>query len=123
MDNTTRWNMYTHALHQYATRENSTRVPTGHIETTENGAINLGYWYGYVRYRYRAGLLAEKRVQELSTLNGWSWEINVPGPETDKARNEEILALRNTGLSLRKIGDKFGLSRQRIHQIEHEGAK
>ena len=35
----------------------------------------------------------------------------------DDARNRQIRALRAQGLTLQKIADRYGLSRQRIHQV------
>ncbi len=118
MDNTTRWNTYLDALTQFTSREGHARVPTGHIETLPNGAaINLGAWVGYVRQRKRAGLLSPDRVASLDTIPGWLWGPLRPGPVTDEQRNRRIAQMRSAGLSLQKIGDEFGLSRQRVHQI------
>ena len=35
-----------------------------------------------------------------------------------EARNKEIRELRRAGLTLREIGEKFGVTRERIRQIE-----
>lgn len=118
MDNTTRWNTYLDALTQFTRREGHARVPTGHIETLDNGtAVNLGAWVGYVRQRKRAGLLSPDRISSLDTVPGWLWGPLRPGPVTDEQRNSRIAEMRSAGLSLQKIGDEFGLSRQRVHQI------
>jgi hypothetical protein len=116
---------YLAALTQYQTRTGTTRVPTAHIEElAESGAVNLGGWVSYVKQRYRAGLITpdSELVQQLNQIDGWFWEAQKPGPTTDVVRNREILSLRDAGVSLQKIGDTFGLSRQRVHQIV-QGAK
>jgi len=40
-----------------------------------------------------------------------------------KHRNDEIVQLRADGLTLQAIGDKYGLSRERIRQILSERKK
>jgi len=37
--------------------------------------------------------------------------------KTDTNRNKTIIKMRESGLRYQKIGDIFGLSRQRVHQI------
>ena len=118
--NQSRWDTYINALTQYVNRENTARVPSFHIEQTDGGAVNLGAWVSYVRARYRAGLLPTQRVDQLNMLVGWYWESTRPGPRTDEARNLEIKSLRAKGVSLQKIGDVYGISRQRVHQIVSE---
>lgn len=122
MNNTDRWTLYTTALHQYTDRTGNARVPATHTETLNPGSpdetpVRLGSWVAYVRQRYRAGLLSIDRATELAGLPGWEWGPLRPGPSADHARNMRILTLRAEGVSLQKIGDEFGLSRQRIHQI------
>lgn len=118
MDNTTRWNTYTEALARFTEREGHARVPTSHVEVLDSGQqINLGSWVGYVRQRKRAGLLSPDRINDLDLIPGWQWGPLRPGPVTDESRNNQIAQMRATGLSLQKIGDEFGLSRQRVHQI------
>lgn len=118
MNNESRWNQYHTALQAYATREGHTRVPTSHIETLDDGTVvKLGAWVGYIRQRNRNGKLSPARVEALGTLPGWEWGPLRPGPRTDDARNAEIRELRASGLSLQSIADRFGLSRQRVHQI------
>jgi hypothetical protein len=118
MTNETRWNRYHTALQQYVTRTGTARVPSNHTETIDGGAtVALGSWVGYVRQRQRAGLLPNNRIEALNQIPGWFWEALRPGPPTDTARDSEIIALRQQGVSLQEIGDRFGLSRQRVHQI------
>lgn len=113
----TRWNNYYNALILYAARTGHTRVPSNHTEQTEAGTIQLGAWTSYIRQRYRAGLLPQDRIDALTAVPGWEWGPFRPGPFTDVARDSEIRTLRSNGVSLQKIGDQFGLSRQRVHQI------
>lgn len=118
MNNTIRWNLYLEALQQYVNRTGHARVPSSHTETFGDGTtVNLGAWVGYVRQRQRAGLLSPERVETLSNVPGWEWGPLRPGPQADTVRNNEIMSLRSQGISLQRIGDQFGLSRQRVHQI------
>lgn len=117
MTNEDRWNMYLLALDTYVSREGHARVPSSHIESGANGPINLGAWVGYVRQRKRAGLLSPARITQIEKVRGWEWGPLRPGPSSDERRNSEILTLRSQGVSLQRIGDQFGLSRQRVHQI------
>lgn len=118
MTNTERWSRYLTALRNYTTRTGNARVPASHIETLDDGtSVTLGAWVGYVRQRYRAGLLSVERATQLADIPGWEWGPLRPGPMADHQRNAEIMTLRSQGVSLQKIGDQFGLSRQRVHQI------
>jgi hypothetical protein len=118
MNNTDRWNNYIEAITTYATRTGHARVPASHVEVLGNGTtVNLGAWVGYVRQRQRAGLMSTERKAQLDTVPGWTWGPLRPGPITDTERDNQIITLRSTGVSLQKIGDQYGLSRQRIHQI------
>jgi hypothetical protein len=122
MTNNDRWTRYTTALTQYAQRTGHARVPATHTETLHPDSpaedrVKLGAWVAYVRQRYRAGLLTVQRAEELSSVPGWEWGPLRPGPSADHARNMRIRTLRAEGVSLQKIGDEFGLSRQRVHQI------
>jgi hypothetical protein len=118
MNNNQRWTQYLEALNIYFAREGHSRVPASHEETLGDGTtINLGSWVGYVRQRKRAGLLSETRILDIEKVPGWEWGPLRPGPTADTKRNAEIMALRAQGVSLQRIGDEFGLSRQRVHQI------
>lgn len=110
------------ALNQYTQTTGHARVPAAHKETLEDGTVvNLGAWVGYVRQRYRTGILTVDKAQALSEVPGWEWGPLRPGPAADLERNADILALRSQGFSLQGIGDRFGLSRQRVHQIIRSG--
>lgn len=113
-----KWSRYTTALQSFVDREKHTRVPATHIEQTDAGAVNLGAWVAYVRQRYRAGLLPADKAEALCRdFPDWEWGPLRPGPATDEARNRAIKDMRDSGTSLQKIGEVFGLSRQRVHQI------
>ncbi len=115
-----KWDTRMAALVAFASREGHARVPASHVEPSMNGSIdiNLGSWVSYLRTRHRKGLLDHNRASELEGLPGWEWGPLRPGPKADADRDAEIRNLReNDGLSLREIGEKYDLSRQRIHQI------
>ena len=117
MDNNTKFNTYISALTQYTTREGHSKVPAVHIENFEEKEITLGAWVGYIRQRYRKGLLPQERIDKISQISNWQWGPFQPGPATDSKRNEIIRNMRTDGKSLREIADEFDLSRQRVHQI------
>lgn len=117
MDNNTKFNTYISALTQYITREGHSKVPAVHIENFEEKEITLGAWVGYIRQRYRKGLLPQERIDKISQISNWQWGPFQPGPATDSKRNEIIRNMRTDGKSLREIADEFDLSRQRVHQI------
>lgn len=117
MDNESRWLIYLDALHAFMAREGHARVPTTHIEAGTAGPVHLGAWVGYMRQRHRKGVLGPSRTEALAALPGWEWGPLRPGPPTNRARNDEIRAMRASGASLQRIADYYGLSRQRVHQI------
>jgi DNA-binding NarL/FixJ family response regulator len=117
IDNATRWQLHLTALQQFVTRTGSARVPSTHTEVVEGRNVALGAWVGYMRQRNRAGLLSSERKQTLEGISGWAWGPLRPGPATNTERDENILVLRSQGLSLETIASKFGISRQRVHQI------
>jgi hypothetical protein len=116
MDQSARWDLNIRALDKYVQRVGDALVPIGHRE----GKVSLGTWVGYQRTRYRQGKLAAWRVSLLEGYAGWEWGPLSPGPRQDltlKDRDTKIYVLAESGLSLAKIGDKYGLTRQRVHQI------
>lgn len=117
IDNATRWQLHLTALQQFVTRTGSARVPSTHTEVVEGRNVALGAWVGYMRQRNRAGLLSSERKKTLEGISGWAWGPLRPGPATNEERDKNILALRSQGLSLETIASKFGISRQRVHQI------
>jgi DNA-binding NarL/FixJ family response regulator len=117
IDNATRWQTHITALQQFVARTGSARVPSSHTEIVEGRNIALGAWVGYMRQRNRTGLLSNERKATLESISGWTWGPLRPGPATNTERDENILVLRAEGLSLETIASKFGISRQRVHQI------
>lgn len=92
-------------------------MPAKHVESIDGEDFGLGAWVSYVRTRYRNQSLRSDRVATLEAYSGWQWGPLRPGPKPDETRDSEIRKMRNNGKSLQEIGDAFGLSRQRIHQI------
>ena len=120
MNHDERWRIHFWALMQYSSRYGDACPPTDHIEILDGKEIRLGNWVSYMRSRYHKGLLSDTRVRALESNQTWTWGPVRPGPKSKAvvaSRNEEIVALRKQGLSLREIGDKFDLTRQRVHQI------
>lgn len=117
MDNNTRFNLYIQAIEQFAQREGHSRCPALHVEVVGDREVAVGAWVGYVRQRYKKGVLPADRVARLNAVPGWEWGPLKPGPATNHPRNSEILQMRQRGMSLRQIADSFDLSRQRVHQI------
>jgi hypothetical protein len=113
----TTFEQYFNLLEQYASREGHTRVPVAHVEEAGGVKIKLGAWVGYIRQRYRRGGLDESRANLLAGLPGWEWGPLPPGPASKDNRDQEILELRKSGLSLQQIADRYNISRQRVHQI------
>ena len=116
---------YVDALRGFQQREGHTRVPAGHVEdrAQDSGSaapVNLGYWVSYIRSRKRAGLLPAERVDQIEQwVHGFEWGPLKPGPRPGgtSTRDDEIRAYRQNGMSLQKIGERYGLTRQRVHQI------
>lgn len=115
--NTDRWERNFLALTQYTNRTGNARVPAGYVELYEGLNTPIGAWVGYMRQRYRNGILSESRISRLESLPGWTWGPLRPGPASNNERDETIVELREKGLSLQAIADKVGVSRQRVHQI------
>jgi hypothetical protein len=117
MDNNTRFNLYIKAIEQFAAREGHPRCPAVHIETVDGRDVYVGAWIGYVRQRYKKGVLPADRIARLEQIAGWQWGPLKPGPATNQSRNSQILQMREQGQTLSQIADLFDLSRQRVHQI------
>jgi len=115
--NTDRWERNFLALSQYAQRTGNSRVPANHVELYEGRNTPIGAWVGYMRQRYRSSMLSPQRIDRLQSLQGWTWGPLRPGPATNNERDQQIIQLREEGLSLQAIADKVGVSRQRVHQI------
>lgn len=113
----TTFEQYIRLLEQFAAREGHTKIPVAHIEDLDGTRVKLGAWVGYIRQRYRRGGLDESRANLLTGLPGWQWGPIPPGPAVKHGRDSEIIELRQTGLSLQQIADRYNISRQRVHQI------
>lgn len=101
------------ALKDFARENGHARVPTKY----KVGDINLGGWVSYLRTRYRTNRLDKDTIKRLESV-GMEWGPLTPGPQiADEERDKEIAKLREQNLSLAAIGEKYGLSRQRVHQI------
>lgn len=107
------WDLRIEALEAFAQREGHPLVPANHIER----GIRLGSWVSYLRTRHKSGLLSASRIAELEAIDGWEWGPLKPGPKSDASRNAEIKKMRDSGMTLASIGEKFGVTRQRIDQI------
>ena len=115
MDHETRWEMHMKALAEFIHEYGHARVPTDY---TDPGGVALGNWVSYMRSRYRQGKVPEHRIQVMDTIPSWEWGPLPPGPQpTHVDRDTQIREMRSQGASLAKIGDHFGLTRQRVHQI------
>lgn len=117
----TRWDHNYAALEQYVAREGNARVTGNHHEDFHGTPTPLGSWVAAQRRRYRLGKLPAGRANRLDVLPGWEWGPLSPGPGARTQRNADIIALRESGLSLAQIGEQYGLSRQRVHQIIARG--
>lgn len=106
------------ALTQFYLREKHTRVPVAHVETLRGREVPLGKFMAYVRQRSRAGVLDPKLGADVEQILGKNWNRSKTGPQVvNESRDENIRALRRSGMALQKIADQYGTSRQRIHQI------
>lgn len=112
-----RWERNFLALQQYAQRTGNARVPASHVELYEGRNTPIGAWVGYMRQRYRLGILNSNRVAKLESVQGWTWGPLRPGPASNTERDNQIALLRSEGKSLQTIADQVGVSRQRVHQI------
>lgn len=124
MNHHERWKKHYTALVQYCERYGDAMPPSGHIEFLPDGEeINLGNWVSYMRTRYKQGALADERVVLLECLTSWQWGPVRPGPKSKDEvleRNNDIGRLHESGMSLASIAKRYGLSRQRVHQIVKE---
>lgn len=112
-----RWERNFLALAQYVQRNGNARVPASHVELYEGKNTPIGAWVGYMRQRYRNGILPQSRIEKLESLQGWAWGPLRPGPASNGERDARIIQLRSEGKSLQAIAEQVGVSRQRVHQI------
>jgi len=113
-----RWAVNVDGIKAWAAKNGSPMAPAGAtIRLRDGRTANVGTFVAYARARHRKGLLDERRVRELSRIQGWTWDRLSPGPKGKESRNEEIRRLRAQGVTLAEIAEKFEMSRQRVHQI------
>ena len=119
-----RWKKHYTALVQYQNRYGDAMPPSGHTEFLPDGEeINLGNWVSYMRTRYKQNALSDERIRLLESLPTWEWGPVRPGPKSKNEvteRNEKIVESHKAGTSLSAIARRYGLSRQRVHQIVKE---
>ena len=113
----TRWDHHYELLLDYTSRHGTALVPSTYRETINGRSVPLGAWVAAQRRRGRAGLLPASRATKLAGLPNWQWGPLRPGPNAHDERNAQIKELREQGVSLEVIGERYGLTRQRIHQI------
>lgn len=68
------WQRHLRALDAFVAREGHARVPTGHIEPTADGRVQLGSWVVATRARRRTGDLTAVRIADLDAIEGWAWD-------------------------------------------------
>jgi hypothetical protein len=113
-----RWAANVEAVRAWAAKHGSPMAPAGAtIRLRDGRTANVGTFVAYARARHRKGLLDARRARELSRIPGWTWDRLQPGPKGKESRNEEIRRLRSQGVTLAEIAEKYGMSRQRVHQI------
>ena len=117
MTATNKWDRNISALRDFVEKNGNALVPTAYKHNIGDQTISLGAWVSYLRIKYRAGLVSPERVSQLETFPGWTWGPCKPGPTGNPERDKKMLEMRTGGRSLQAIGDEYGLSRQRVHQI------
>lgn len=113
----TRWDKNIQALSTYVAEHGTALVPTSYKSIVNGEKVSLGSWVTYVRIKYRAGTLPAERITQLESFSGWEWGPCKPGPSGNPDRDKAMVQARKAGRSLQSIGDEYGLSRQRVHQI------
>lgn len=113
----TRWDHHYAALQQYTARAGTSRVASSHREDFDGSSVPIGAWASTQRQRHRLGFLPADRAVLLEQLPGWEWGPFRPGPPERRERNDEIRRLRAEGVTLAAIGERFGITRQRVLQI------
>ena len=112
-----KWNKNIQALSTYVAENGTALVPTSYKCLADGESLSLGSWVTYVRVKYRAGTLSPERISQLESFTGWTWGPCKPGPAGNPDRDNAMVHARQVGRSLQNIGDEYGLSRQRVHQI------
>lgn len=107
------------ALKQFYDREKHTEAPMGHVEVVDGEEVQLGTWLAYVRQKKRGGTLSDEIIAGCLLVNpDFSWTKRKTGPKVrNSVRDLNIYTLHASGVSLEKIAEQYGISRQRVHQI------
>lgn len=113
----TKWDRNYAALVQYVEREGSLKAPTIHREMVNGVGVPLSSWSASQRRNHKEGGLSASRAKLLESVPGWEWGPLKPGPVGHLSRNDEMCSLRAEGMALSEIGRRYGVSRQRVHQI------
>lgn len=117
MTSTSKWDKNIDALRDFVDKHGSALVPTAHKHEFDSRTVSLGAWVSYLRIKYRGGLISPDKISQLESFPGWSWGPCKPGPLGNPDRDSKMIEMRTNGSSLQTIGDEYGLSRQRVHQI------
>lgn len=113
----TTWTDNLRALRMWASSHGTPMAPAKATVTLDGEQVRIGGFVAYVRQRHRQGRLDQSRARELEQIPGWTWSRLPPGPRGHAERNEEIRRLRREGWTLVELSERYGMSRQRIHQI------
>lgn len=108
---------YLAALRAWQRQHDSCDVPSNEVVKGEQVSLDLGRWVAQMRSRGRVGRLSAGRMADLEAVPGWDWEPRRRGPAGLAERNAEIRRLRSSGATLDDLARRYGLTRQRIHQI------
>lgn len=73
------WMLGLEALREFARREQSCRIPDGHLESLPDCVIPLSVWCRRQRHAHRYGDLSAARISLLEAVPGWRWEVQ-PAP-------------------------------------------
>ncbi len=103
----------TEAFVKFKQENGSGYVPVSATIQHNGATLKIGTWAANVRYRAKQGTLSPQNKATLDGL-GFQWEAASRG---NTARVAEMRADREAGLSLQKIGEKHGITRQRVFQI------
>lgn len=121
MTTQTTWDERFAALKKFSSENGHTRVPIKTVVAIDGKTVNLGQWVSYLRSRYHQKLLGADQTARLERLRGWEWGPFRPGPKSDERRDSAIRDLYTKDMTLQAIGDVYGLTRQRVHQIVKAG--
>ena len=109
---------------KYAQINGHADIPMTHYTRDVNGRrVALGRWAGYIKGRYRAGLLSVEQAKAFEIVPHWDWNARGPGSKPNLEMRRDVLTYRSMRMSMQQIADRVGLSRQRVHQILKDKTK